>query len=418
MASERVVRETKSVCPTCLEVIDAQLVERDDTIWMQKSCKEHGECETIVWEADAEHYIDWIGEAAMAEEVGPDMQKRPMEKGCPHDCGPCESHCEQMVSVALMTSNVCNIDCPICFTKIDGQAVYMPSTEQMCEQIDKAAERLQGEYPLELCGGEPTVRNDLKEIIAHANSCGFHHIQVNTNGLRLAAEADYAKKLVEWGVSVIYLGFEGTDRETYVKKYGRDLYDTKIAAIESCVEAGLAVVLATVVLPDLNGDGLREIVEVAKRYSPTIRGINFQPISYFGTYEPGERVTIPRVIRSLSETEGIEESDFVPVNCQHPLCSFQAAYMIDGKGRLKSITPKRGLSSAKKVRDYTAKAWSKSPMKLLTIGGMAFMDAWNFDLERVRRCRIGVLSPERGVVPLCSQYLSSVDGAKIYEGIC
>ena len=40
-----------------------------------------------------------------------------------------------------------------------------------------------GPYPIQLSGGEPTLRDDLPEIISHAKRLGFYHVQINTHGL-------------------------------------------------------------------------------------------------------------------------------------------------------------------------------------------------------------------------------------------
>jgi uncharacterized radical SAM superfamily Fe-S cluster-containing enzyme len=78
--------------------------------------------------------------------------------------------------------------------------------------------------------------------------------------------------------------------------------------------------------------------------------------------------------------------------------------MLEKSGRLKSLGKSGRPVSAKSAREHTSAAWSESRLPVLTIGGMAFMDAWNMDLSRVRRCRVGIISPGRGIVPLCSQY--------------
>ncbi|MBN2338432.1 MAG: radical SAM protein, partial [Acidobacteria bacterium] len=44
------------------------------------------------------------------------------------------------------------------------------------------------------------------------------------------------------------------------------------------------------------------------------------------------------------------------------------------------------------------------------ISGMAFQDAWNIDLERLRRCCIHVASETRGLVPFCAWYLTDTRG--------
>jgi uncharacterized radical SAM superfamily Fe-S cluster-containing enzyme len=46
---------------------------------------------------------------------------------------------------------------------------------------------------------------------------------------------------------------------------------------------------------------------------------------------------------------------------------------------------------------------------------MAFQDAWNLDLERLRECFIHVVSPDRRVVPFCAYNLSSASGEALYR---
>ncbi|MEG2199401.1 MAG: radical SAM protein, partial [Anaerovorax sp.] len=66
-------------------------------------------------------------------------------------------------------------------------------------------------FNIQLSGGEPTVRQDLPEIIAMGRAKGFDYIQLNTNGKRLAQEEGYGKILKKAGVSVAFLQFDGTE---------------------------------------------------------------------------------------------------------------------------------------------------------------------------------------------------------------
>jgi len=45
---------TRSICPDCRRVIDAQIVLRDDKVFMRKRCPEHGRFEALVY-GDAHH---------------------------------------------------------------------------------------------------------------------------------------------------------------------------------------------------------------------------------------------------------------------------------------------------------------------------------------------------------------------------
>jgi hypothetical protein len=46
---------------------------------------------------------------------------------------------------------------------------------------------------------------------------------------------------------------------------------------------------------------------------------------------------------------------------------------------------------------------------------MAFQDAWNLDLERLRECFIHVVAPDRRIVPFCAFNLTSAAGKSLYR---
>jgi uncharacterized radical SAM superfamily Fe-S cluster-containing enzyme len=46
---------TRSICPVCRRVIDAQVLLREDKVYMRKRCPEHGEFESLVY-GDAQAY--------------------------------------------------------------------------------------------------------------------------------------------------------------------------------------------------------------------------------------------------------------------------------------------------------------------------------------------------------------------------
>ena len=52
----------------------------------------------------------------------------------------------------------------------------------------------------------------------------------------------------------------------------------------------------------------------------------------------------------------------------------------------------------------------------LSISGMAFQDAWNLDLDRLRDCHISIVSPDRRIIPFCAYNLTSRAGRALYRG--
>jgi 7,8-dihydro-6-hydroxymethylpterin dimethyltransferase len=51
----------------------------------------------------------------------------------------------------------------------------------------------------------------------------------------------------------------------------------------------------------------------------------------------------------------------------------------------------------------------------LCISGMAFQDAWNIDLERLRRCCIHVVTPQQKLIPFCAYYLTDAGGRRFAD---
>jgi len=139
---------------------------------------------------------------------------------------------------------------------------------------------------VQLSGGEPTIRDELPTIIVTGKEIGFYHIQVNTNGIRIAQDKEYLERLKESGADLIYLQFDGVSDDVYRTIRGRNLFDLKVRAISNCAEVKIGVVLVPTVIPNVNLHQLGEIVQFAKKWIPTVKGIHFQPVSYFGQISP------------------------------------------------------------------------------------------------------------------------------------
>ena len=418
----RFLYKTKSVCPVCLKELYADIMERDDGIYMDKSCPEHGLSSTLIWADNAEGYFRWL------EYGGLDVKALPQteldaDKATGGKDFACEA-CQLPSSSALMTTNRCNMDCPVCFTRDSKEALHEPSLEE-CRALMRAYKEKAGEDALiEFCGGEPTVRPDILELAKSARELGFDYVQLNTNGIKLAASTDFCKALRESGVTTVYMGFDGMTDKPYYAKYGRSLLDIKKKAVENCEKAGLAVVLVTCVIPGENDVELGEIVRYAVEHMPTVKGVYLQPISYFGIYPEDNirRITIPDVIRRLSEQhEDIKPEHFGPGTYDHAQCSFNACYMQGKDGKLSALTrfAKREIEpdAVHRLRKNLRGTWLPSKRKMLTIGGMAFQDGWNIDLMRVQRCSIQIITKDGKLIPLCSKYLSGCNGSKIFPGI-
>ena len=55
------IGKTKSICPECLKVISADKVQRNDGIYLEKECPDHGQSSVLIWEGSLESYEAWGG---------------------------------------------------------------------------------------------------------------------------------------------------------------------------------------------------------------------------------------------------------------------------------------------------------------------------------------------------------------------
>jgi MoaA/NifB/PqqE/SkfB family radical SAM enzyme len=103
----------------------------------------------------------------------------------------------------------CNERCKFCYyiQTIKDREKEKDLTTDECKARIKFI-RSKGIETLEFTGGEPTIRNDLIELITYAKSLGFKSISMITNAIRVAQPA-YAKSLIDAGVDDFLISIHG-----------------------------------------------------------------------------------------------------------------------------------------------------------------------------------------------------------------
>ena len=296
-----------------------------------------------------------------------------------------------------------------------------------------------GQPLLQFSGGEPTLRGDLPELVRYAKEAGCSYTQVNTNGIRLAENPDYVRRLADAGLDIVFLQFDGTRDDIFRTLRGCDLLETKLKAIRVCSEAHIGVTLVPTVVKGVNDDNLGEIVRLAARLAPGVRGVHFQPVSYFGRYptrpEAEDRYTLDMLMTEIADQAGIPVDSFMPSRCDHPLCGFHASFLIEPDGGLKALSSithsSHSRGCAQDNREYVARHWRRAPEEAppagsfsdemdfdtflyrlrhrsLTLSAMAFQDAMNLNIERLHRCSLHVYDGGK-IKPFCAKYLSAMN---------
>ncbi|MBI2941090.1 MAG: radical SAM protein [Chloroflexi bacterium] len=320
---------TRSICPECRRVIDAQVLLRDNKVYLRKRCPDHGRFEALVY-GDAGAYVS----SARFNKPGtiPLQFTTASERGCPHDCGLCPNH-QQHVCVGIIEVNsACNMACPLCFAssgagfnltleEVEGILDHLVATEG-CPEV------------VQFSGGEPTIHPQIVPMLRAAKARGIRHVMLNTNGRRIAADEELVAQLAPLRPS-IYFQFDGFESETYRVIRGEPgILPEKLRALDRLAQIGCHVILVPAIERGVNEHEVGRIVQFGLDH-PAVRGINFQPAFHagrFGDHDPLQRMTIPDVIKLIeTQTDGrFVTSDFVPVPCCFPTCNSVTYAYVDG----------------------------------------------------------------------------------------
>jgi uncharacterized radical SAM superfamily Fe-S cluster-containing enzyme len=474
-------KRVESLCPEpgCGKVIMARMFEEQGKVYMEKTCPEHGYVKDLYW-SDVDLYLK-----AERWEFGDGRGlSNPNTKNvsCPSDCGICDRHTSHTALGNIDLTNRCNLTCPICFANanVTGK-VYEPTKEQILEMLKlyRAEQPVSGRL-VQFSGGEPTIHPDFLEIVKAARDFGFSHIQIASNGIKLA-DPDFARRAADAGLHTIYLQFDGLSDDVYMKTRGRRLLDTKLKAVESIRKAGMKIVYVPTIAGGINEDQIGPILKFALENIDVSSGISYQPVAITGRigYEERQklRFTLPDLVRCIEEQTGItNRNDWYPlsfctpiskiisavrgnetvqISC-HPHCSlgtylfieqstgkpvpitrfvdvegmFQALEVQADKTRAAKHKRFAGMTAFLKLQKFFHKDKAPNGLtfkkflqtldgffdkdagrgkndgtytnKTLLVAGMHFMDGYNYELERVRRCVIHYATPAGRIIPFCA----------------
>ncbi|MBO6939697.1 MAG: radical SAM protein [Deltaproteobacteria bacterium] len=311
---------TRALCSRCLRVVDAKELIQDGKVYLQKRCPEHGRERVLI--SDDVAYFRRSREDFLKPPEQVLHHNTPIEHGCPYDCGICPDHEQHGCVSILEVTDRCNLRCPTCYAG-SGPDV---GTHRSLAQIEAMLDRIianEGEADVvQVSGGEPTLHPEFFAILDACRARPIRHLMVNTNGIRIAKDPEFAKRLAEYGPGFeVYLQFDSLERDPLMTLRGADLRDVRAQALDRLDELDLSTTLVVTVRKGLNDHELGAILEHAQS-RPSVRGVTFQPEQHAGRnegFDPAvHRLTLSEVRRSILEQfPTFQPDDILPVPC-HP----------------------------------------------------------------------------------------------------
>lgn len=330
---------TSAICTTCLYPVEAKIIFKQNQVYMDKWCPTHGTERVLIMD-DVDYYRKCREVYVKAPEM-PENFATPMQYGCPYDCGLCPDHMQHSCLTVIEITDVCNLDCPVCFADSglsrETKLSHLPYRHKHLEEVKKLLDTVvksEGEPDvIQLSGGEPTLHPQLFEILDYIKTLPIRHVMINTNGIKIAKEPAFVAKLAEYAYQKpalngekqgleIYLQFDSEHDEHIYALRGANLAKIHLEALANLEQHNLSTTLVATIKKGLNDGEMGNIIQFASQYR-CIRGVSFQSLSESGRVDDKslltdgkQRLTISEMRRNIAEQSSIFTlDDIVPVPC-------------------------------------------------------------------------------------------------------
>lgn len=268
-----IIRKTRSVCPVCICEIEADIVMRDNRIYMDKRCGEHGDFNLLI-SRHPEYY------KGLSEFYFPLMKES----------------CLQRDYIVHLT-NDCDLNCPICLANANSRKIENYPLEKL-EKFLKGKRR----YKIDLMGAEPAMREDLALIIRVVKKSG-NIAALHTNGIKIS-DFSYLSGLKKAGLAEVHLQFDGFDDSVYEKIRGKKLVDIKMKTLDNLKKLNLSTDLVVTIVRGINEQEIVKVLDFGVN-NKFVKEIFFLGCRFLGKAKdlPKERCMMPDELIDILEEQ-------------------------------------------------------------------------------------------------------------------
>jgi uncharacterized radical SAM superfamily Fe-S cluster-containing enzyme len=324
---------TSSLCTQCLRVVEAKIVFKESHVYMDKWCPAHGTERVLI--ADDVDYYRSCREVYIKPPEMPERFNTQMKYGCPYDCGLCPDHMQHSCLTLVEITDHCNLRCPVCFAASGPEHTVHKPLAQVLAMLDAIVANEGTPDVVQLSGGEPTLHPDFFAIIDAARSRPIRHLMINTNGIRIARDAEFAARLAQYRTGFeIYLQFDSFEPAVLKELRGADLSRVHQDALEVLNRLDISTTLVVTLKKGLNDAEIGKIIDFGLS-QPCVRGVTLQPIQDAGRVEHYEakrhRLTVSEIRRRIAEqSNAFTLADIIPVPCNPDTLAMGYALKVAG----------------------------------------------------------------------------------------
>ncbi|KPK99040.1 MAG: hypothetical protein AMJ95_01095 [Omnitrophica WOR_2 bacterium SM23_72] len=375
-------KNTVSICPQCFAEIDASIIQDGDEVYMIKRCPLHGEFTGLI-EKDAHFYNRVLN--------GEKKQRVYFEN----------------LTVAI--THGCNLNCNIC---------YLPQRDIddfPLDNFEKAVLNFPGKQ-IRLSGGEPTLREDLPEIIEFIIRNDKFPVLL-TNGIRLA-DINYVKRLKQAGLRYVHFSFNTFNDKLYEKIDGERLLKVKLRALKNLKRVKINISLSMMLVRGINEKEIKRILHYCLRNNSFIKQLRLRSSVQIGRYSEFKSFCVSEMVKMISKASGLSQKALVNPclsKDRHMSCCLDIDFFTSlmeeikiGRGRntllkklivIFKLLPKVGIKNLLII--VMRKLRKKKRLLDFKIMVRSWPDRYNVDLEQIKNCPSAHLTKDNKVLPFC-----------------
>jgi hypothetical protein len=161
-----------------------------------------------------------------------------------------------------------------------------------------------------LVGGEPTLRNDLPELIRDIRAKG-HHPVVVSNGLKFA-DRGYVRSLKDAGLQIAYISMNGAfDDDLYETIDEMRCADRKRRAFENLRAEHLYTSVGMILVRGVNEHAVAPLLAASMK-SRNVRELHLRSVGAMGRHMPAPPLSVDELRAVLASAAGIDAESIVP----------------------------------------------------------------------------------------------------------
>ncbi|HHI00467.1 MAG TPA: GTP 3',8-cyclase MoaA [Thermococcus litoralis] len=175
-----------------------------------------------------------------------------------------------VTNLRISLTNECNLKCFYCHR--EGQSLsFQEMTPEEIERIVRIASQL-GIKKVKLTGGEPTIREDIVEIVRRIRPY-VEDLSMTTNGTTMKL---LAEPLKEAGLDRVNISLDTLDRKKYKDITGFDVLPQVLEGIEKAIKLFHPVKLNMVVMKGLNDGEIWDMINYAAQKKAILQLIEIE----------------------------------------------------------------------------------------------------------------------------------------------